>query len=369
MSLRDALGQADLSSRDTLMTTLSAADHAQVIREATSQFWAHITPIVWIAFAIHIALFGLFLALESVLMCVINALSILAYIVCLVAIRARSYLCAGMLISLEIITHAAVATWKLGWDSNFHFYLFCVVPIIAFSFQARLGRRLLLSLAVVVVAVAGFSMRRQMGLDSGLSERMIDVLGIINSLSATSLLLHAAALSVRFTLSMQLSLFHTANRDSLTNLYTRRRVLQRLRQMDAKPPVASNAVILLDIDHFKSINDQYGHEVGDVVLQRVADIVGDCVRSTDIAARWGGEEFLVLMPDTTSTQAQDVAQRIMTCIREQAGSIADAKLQVTATVAVATMLANEVFKETLNRADQMLYLGKQEGRDRMMLAE
>jgi diguanylate cyclase (GGDEF)-like protein len=88
------------------------------------------------------------------------------------------------------------------------------------------------------------------------------------------------------------------------------------------------------------------------------------------AARWGGEEFLVLMPMTTFDEARVIAERILTHIREQAGITKQVKLTLTATlaVAVATLQDGEAFREALNRADQRLYEGKQEGRDRVMLA-
>jgi diguanylate cyclase (GGDEF)-like protein len=86
------------------------------------------------------------------------------------------------------------------------------------------------------------------------------------------------------------------------------------------------------------------------------------------AARWGGEEFLVLMPMTTFDEARVIAERILTHIREQAGITKQVKLTLTATLAVATLQDGEAFREALNRADQRLYERKQQGRDRVMLA-
>jgi diguanylate cyclase (GGDEF)-like protein len=351
------------------MNSLSANDRAQVIQDATSQFWKHISPIVRIAFAIHVLLFGLFGWLGISVMWAANGLSILAYVACLRSIRRGWYRTAGMLMSVEIIAHAAIATWIFGWESNFYFYVFCVIPIIAFSFQSARIRRLSLSFSILALVVGGYAWRRHMGSPQLVSEDIIDVFGVANALTATALLLHATALSVRFTLSMQLNLFHTANRDSLTNLYTRRRVLQRLRQLGADRVEQSTSMVMIDIDHFKQINDRHGHESGDVVLQRVATVISECVRATDIAARWGGEEFLILMPATAQADAMQVAQRVLKRIREEAGLVHGSDLAVTATLAVAAMQTGETFRDTLNRADQTLYLGKQEGRDRVMLAQ
>ncbi len=122
----------------------------------------------------------------------------------------------------------------MGWESNFSFYLFCVIPIIAFTFQLVAIRRIAYSLAILLSLVGCFAFRRHMGQESGLSQNVLDAFGIVNALVATVLSIYATALSVRFTSSMQLSLFHIANRDSLTNLYTRRRVLHRIRELEAR---------------------------------------------------------------------------------------------------------------------------------------
>lgn len=347
------------------MNTLSPTDRAQLLRETTAQFWQHIVPIVKIAFCIHLVLFVLFSSLQIFSLAVGNGLSIVVYVACLTAIRTGRYRLAGMLMSVEIILHALLATWVLGWASNFYFYLYCVIPIIAFSFQSSRRLRLSLNLAILIVSVGGFALRKHMGIDSGVSPQLLEVFGIVNVLTAVGVLLHGTALSVRFTRSMQLNLFHTANRDSLTNLYTRRRVMLGVRQLADSVP---SAIILLDIDHFKQINDRLGHEQGDLILQRVAEAINSNVRTTDVASRWGGEEFLVLMPDASQEAAQAVAERMLLRIREWVGQVDHGPLAVTATVAVSEIRPSESFESALRRADKALYRGKQQGRNQVVLA-
>ena len=347
------------------MKNLSASDRAQLLHEATAQFWHHIVPIVQIAFGIHVVLFVLFAVLELPLLVVGNGLSILAYVVCLKAIRAGQFSFAGMLMSTEIILHAVLATWILGWDSNFYFYLYCLVPIIAFSFQHALSRRVLFNLAIISVVTGIYALRGRTGIDSGVAPQLLEVFGVINVLTATALLLHGTALSVRFTHAMQLGLFHTANLDSLTNLYTRRRVMRGVHQLAG---ASSSAIILLDIDHFKQINDRLGHDRGDLILQRVAEAISSNVRASDVASRWGGEEFLVLMPETPTQDAEAVANRILSRIREWAGQLEQEPLEVTATLAVSEIRFDESFESALSRADQALYQGKQQGRNQVVIA-
>jgi len=344
------------------MDTLSASDREHVLENATAQFWKHITPVVKIAFGIHVVLFVLFLILGLRPLWLGNIASIAAYMVCLRALGQKRFQRAGMLMCLEIILHAMLATWVLGWESNFYFYLFCIVPILSFSFQTAPLRRMLLSLAILLVALGGFALRHRLGGSYAISPLLMEAFGFINLFTATALLLHATVLSVRYSLTMQFHQFHSANRDSLTNLYTRRRILQQARQLPQSVPVS---IVLLDVDHFKQVNDRYGHDQGDYVLQRVALAIGDCVRETDMAARWGGEEFLILMLDTPLTDAQRVAEQI----RERLRVLPDTDtLAVTATFGVAQLHRGETFRELFSRADQALYLGKRQGRDQVVLA-
>ncbi len=347
------------------MNVLSASDRAHLLREATAHFWRHIVPVVQIAFGIHVVLFILFLLLQLPLLAVANAFSIGVYVLCLKAIRMERYSVAGMFMSGEIILHAVLASWVLGWNSNFHFYLYCLIPVIAFSFQDRRRLRVALNLTIITVAVWGYVMRERMGLDSGVAAPLREAFGIVNVAAATALLVHGTALSVRFTRSMQLSLFHMASRDSLTNLYTRRRIIEGVDQLAGS---ANSAIILLDIDHFKQINDRLGHDRGDVILQRVAKAISSNVRVTDVASRWGGEEFLVLMPDTSEHAALAVAERILLGIRETAGKTERSPFTVTATLAVSQIRQDESFESALRRTDQGLYQGKRQGRDQVVLA-
>lgn len=347
------------------MNVLSESDDAHLLRETIGQFWQHIIPIVWLSLSIHIVFCLLFLALQIPSLIVSNLLSVMVYAFCLKAIRIGRYNIAGILISTEIILHTLLATWKLGWNSNFYFYLYCLIPIIAFSFQRAAIPRFLLNFAIIIVSVGGFALRGEMGTNTDVKPQIIEVLGIMNVLTALAVLLHCTKLSVGFTHSLQSQLFHTAHHDSLTNLYTRRRVMQEVKQLSES---SSSAIILLDIDHFKQINDKLGHKFGDVILKRIAIAINSHVRITDLASRWGGEEFLVLMPDTSVDDAQDVADKILLHIRDWVGQIANEPLTVTATLSVSEIRAGESFENAFNRTDNALYDGKKQGRNQVVIA-
>ena len=120
---------------------------------------------------------------------------------------------------------------------------------------------------------------------------------------------------------------------------------------------------MFDLDHFKIINDTYGHDTGDVVLQKISLLTTEVLRDCDIPSRWGGEEFLILLPETTLTDALTAAQRIRKAIISFSFSEAG---QVTASFGVIVSETGETTSsEILKRVDQLLYKAKKNGRDRI----
>lgn len=121
----------------------------------------------------------------------------------------------------------------------------------------------------------------------------------------------------------------------------------------------------LHTDHFKRVNDVHGHDPGDRLLQRVAGVLQETVRSADSVARWGGEEFLVLLPETDLDGAQQVGEK---CRRRIAGAEDPERLggpMPSITVGVAACAAGEDVEECIGRTDRALYAGKAGGRDRV----
>ena len=157
-----------------------------------------------------------------------------------------------------------------------------------------------------------------------------------------------------------------ARRDSLTGLYNRRAIMPVVMyEMQRKKRVESRvSIMILDIDHFKDVNDTYGHDVGDTVLKSIAETLGELCRSTDSVSRWGGEEFLILTPDTSGDHAFVLAEKIRISIEKlQLPSVK----QITASIGVAELQTDEKFEHWFQRADACLYTAKLEGRNRSEL--
>ena len=160
--------------------------------------------------------------------------------------------------------------------------------------------------------------------------------------------------------------------DPLTGLYNRFALIDRLNAAVAEMPNGQPpSVIMLDIDHFKSVNDTHGHLIGDRVIRFVSQILQKNIKGKDTAARYGGEEFTVLLPTTGSKGAQAVAESIRTAVANAQLVRADNKKplgQITLSAGVATYRKDEDILDLLNRADQALYRAKDKGRNRVNLA-
>jgi len=128
-------------------------------------------------------------------------------------------------------------------------------------------------------------------------------------------------------------------------------------------------VMMIDIDHFKQVNDQYGHAAGDHVLQIFVEAIEDEIRSTDVLGRVGGEEFTLLLPDTPIQSASHLAERVRERINKYPYIAGEQLIEITASLGVAVLTEeDEYFKEMLHRADQALYKAKHSGRNRVKLA-
>lgn len=162
-----------------------------------------------------------------------------------------------------------------------------------------------------------------------------------------------------------------ASRDALTGLINRRhmRELLELEQRRCVRGVRTMLLAQMDIDHFKSINDTYGHGVGDMALKAFAQTVRDNIRNSDVLARWGGEEFVLLLSDTDVAGAMLTLQRVRAAVEGTTMPDAPPGLQMTVSIGLAEHMAGEMLEVTLDRADKALYSAKRAGRNQVMFGE
>jgi diguanylate cyclase (GGDEF)-like protein len=161
-----------------------------------------------------------------------------------------------------------------------------------------------------------------------------------------------------------------AMRDVLTGAYNRRHLMDVLRReiSRAQRIGAPLAICLMDIDHFKGVNDNWGHAAGDAVLRHFANVATTGLRAVDVFGRFGGEEFLLILPDTDARGAAAVAERIRTAAEQGAFPGIPAGHQLTVTIGVAGRVRDEGGNALLARADLALYRGKEAGRNRVVVS-
>ncbi|HEY9179492.1 MAG TPA: GGDEF domain-containing protein, partial [Candidatus Baltobacteraceae bacterium] len=157
-----------------------------------------------------------------------------------------------------------------------------------------------------------------------------------------------------------------ATLDTLTGLPNRRAIMEYLRERIEYVSIGNPcAVLLIDIDHFKSINDSLGHQAGDRCLRTVGRVIAANIRHIDRAGRIGGEEFVILMPDTTSEMARSVGERLRAALAD--ADIYHANGQpLTASIGVAVAAISDTVDSLLARADRALYQAKAQGRNRVI---
>jgi diguanylate cyclase (GGDEF)-like protein len=160
-----------------------------------------------------------------------------------------------------------------------------------------------------------------------------------------------------------------AIRDDLTGLFNRRYFDEAIASEVVRATRYNRdlTLIFIDVDHFKNFNDEFGHQLGDAALKKISAILRDLVRETDIATRYGGEEFIVILPETSKQDAWAVAEKIRETVASTAIEGAPKKITISAGVATLGQDGNNT-AELIGKADQAVYQAKRDGRDRVCVA-
>lgn len=251
-----------------------------------------------------------------------------------------------------------------------------MILVILFSVFGLRPRQARLLALTAFLGLAGVMAWRSLGADARYDPRV----ELMHFVFAAIVMSATATLSVRLgrlrarlsdqkdELSKALELNRQlATRDMLTGLLNRRAMVELLAQEQPRQRRAGGpmALALLDIDWFKRINDTHGHQVGDAVLQRFAEIARQQLRAGDALARWGGEEFLLLMPATTAHDAGAVIQRLRQAIAGGDFASLAPGLKVSFSAGVSECSDSEQYGQAIERSDQALYRAKHAGRDRV----
>lgn len=328
-------------------------------------FWLIFKRCVQIGGCTDVLLFFLFHWLGSPILAWVSVVSVALYVLAYQLLRKRYNKIAVAVVWFEVLAHSALGVVMLGWESGVHAFILLFVPITVASTQLR---HALLPVTALWLFYIGLYVTTQLWLPP------------LQPVSSTATIaIHTVSLGIVIAMlgylaHLYLSTIHNAQRrlrelattDSLTGLSNRRYVLEAAHNEAAMlNDTDFLSFVLADLDHFKSINDIYGHEAGDRVLVAVSEAFRSCIRENDLVARWGGEEFLLMLTDAPAVEARGIAERIRQHVESLDIQLGGESLRITMTMGLSVHCPGETVSESISRADKALYRGKQAGRNRV----
>ncbi|MGZ9810689.1 GGDEF domain-containing protein [Pseudoroseicyclus sp. H15] len=215
--------------------------------------------------------------------------------------------------------------------------------------------------AIFVCAIIGFNLLLKLSI-TGPAAIDVDEDIILTALVATPFTAFALVL-VQQLYRLQLQLADLAGTDMLTGLHNRRKFFELV---ETRAGLPGGTLLLIDVDHFKRINDTYGHEVGDLCLRAIGRHLRDAVRDGDLVARLGGEEFAIYLGGANAELAGTIAERVIGALEVEAEQ--DRRIVITSSAGAAEAWPGATMSDLMRAADAALYRAKEEGRARLVFA-
>ena len=323
-----------------------------------------------IAFIVHLGFLFLFYFLNIIELVVFNIFSLAAWWWAIIESIKTNYFKATLIGSIEIIAHASYATMLLGDSVGFNLYLWSLLAWLAFSFTHKDIHGVLTGL-VCVAMLLFLSLFDELNLISPsytFSDNLSLSLFILNMLCASGLIVVTTYFIRKSVESQKIQLETLATHDQLTNLYNRHYFVSFIHQYRNKAIRDKEpfCIVMADIDYFKQINDEHGHVIGDQIIKQLADHLKQALRVNDVVARWGGEEFLIVLVNCTLDEGvkridnlrQDISE--LTLVETDNTSIS-----ITVSFGVAQFKNEQPVDDLISDADALLFSAKRAGRNRV----
>jgi len=321
----------------------------------------------------HFLFLLVFLYLDLSFLVLLNIVSIGIYLYCifglgLKALEEKDESLIGWLTYLEILIHGVIVTLFLGLESGFQYYIYTLILIPFFvstyTVKIRVFRIVMAIVAIVLLDVWGHRHSPFIALESGTIE-------FLHYMNLTLVLIIVAVISYFYSTNESIycdTLLEQSNTDHLTDLYNRHYVSEFFKNSwrHRRHKSQRYALLLMDVDHFKKINDSYGHRGGDMVLVKLATLLKECVKHSLIVSRWGGEEFLIVLEDGSLKELKALAEHLRECVASTS-MMEKERLFITMTFGGAVSGEDESFEEVFERADKALYQGKNSGRNKVVI--
>lgn len=347
---------------------------AELLTRQGAEFLAYFIGLVS-CLAVHVLYLVLFAMNGVRFMAYFNIFSVFFYGVSIFLVRlVREKLNLVYWALAEIIVHAALATWCVGLEPDFAMFLLMIIPI-AFLMPNK-NKSMPFVIMIVSTALYGvchFIFRDGANVLYPLQSRTAkDTFYLINIIIGAFVMVYVTSIYTVLNiyteskLRIQTEQLRTmACVDPLTRLNNRRAMWEDLRRIcgESRESGKHYVIGLGDIDHFKKVNDTYGHDRGDEVLSAVADMIKEKIPEQGCVSRWGGEEFLFVIPGADIRKGCDCAERILQTLREYRFTDGDREFFVTMTFGISEGAKDAEPEQIISQADKRLYKGKNNGRD------
>jgi len=275
---------------------------------------------------------------------------------------------------LESGIFCTFSTAALGWDVGAFFSLIVFLPIILINSRVAREIRIALCIFIIMILLFLFASSKALNLDALTPAAFKDLLFGLNLIEGCGILMVITTTVEEVKLSSQEEivlaneqLMTLANTDPLTNLLNRRIMMTRLQEEKESTDRTGQpfSLIMLDVDNFKQINDEYGHDGGDFVLISVAEKIKLGLRKNDLVARWGGDEFLIMLPEVALVDSEAIGEKIRQRVVNSPFIYHELDIPVTVTLGISQCDKDSGIGNCIRKADLALYKGKQGGKNRL----
>lgn len=331
-------------------------------------FWLMLRRVAVFAACVDVIYLLAFFALGLPAMALANLVSAGVYGAAWWLLGQRRNLPAVLLMWAEVLVHASACTLLLGWASGAHYFLLVFLPAVAVS---RSPKHALAAMAFVLVAYLALDATTQVvPVTYPLAPGALMAFRWLSVAIVFAMFGYTARFYTQRVQEAEGQLYDLATTDSLTGLWNRRQFLQLTHaEIDrARRHGTPLALVLADIDHFKLVNDQHGHDAGDRVIRHVANQLRQQARGGDLVGRWGGEEFVMLLPMTDADGAHDWSERLRKLIEQVPCQHAGVSMPVTVSFGVCEVQAGRSLDHAFKNADAALYVAKNAGRNGVRVA-
>lgn len=324
--------------------------------------------IVVIAGCIDAVWIPMYAGLGAPFLAALNLVGVALYAGAYALLGRRRNTLAVSLVWLEVLLHSALGSLLIGWDSGFHYFLLMFIPAIVVGAERRWAVPMVCALLAFYLGL--HAVCQALGPLSPLQPWALQLAQAVNVVIIFGMFYAMAAFYRAMVIKAERRLLAAATTDPLTGLANRSQFqLRALTELShGRRRGEPTTLVLADVDFFKRINDEFGHEAGDKVLVRLAALMRESLREVDVLARWGGEEFLALLPSIDSAAAGQVAERLRQAVAAVHIDIGGRTVQVTMSFGIAEVADPVDLKPATVRADLALYRSKREGRNRVSSA-